>query len=416
MNLKLVSDIIKKEGTPFYFFEPERFEKNITSFKDALLSYYDKIIIGYSFKTNYSPYICSLAKSLNCYAEVVSNVELLLAEKLEFTKNQIIFNGPYKTIDDIEKAVKLGSIINFDNYEQLELLSKINTNLISEVKLGLRININLDENNINEKKAKGAILARFGFEENMIPEAIKKVQNLKLKIVSLHGHCSSSDRKPSNYKKIISALLHTQKHYNLKDIKYLNVGGGFSGRVPTIWEAKDSPSFSDYAKAIFECANENEWFKVARPWLVIEPGMSVVADTMTLVTSVVSKKLVQDETILGVDANFYNVRPTFHKKPLTYHYFKSDLSLSNEQEIKIRAVVGNTCMERDILLENIKSPIPNLGDIIMIEDTGAYCSVLTPSFISYTPAIFALENEKYSVIKNKQNFDSYFIDYKFTTN
>ena len=76
-------------------------------------------------------------------------------------------------------------------------------------------------------------------------------------------------------------------------------------------------------------------------------------------------------------------------------------------------VVGSTCMEKDILLNDISSPLPQPGDYIKIDNAGAYTLVMSPPFIHPAPAILADEGQRYKVIRQKQTLDEIFSNYKF---
>ena len=94
LNYKIINDLDTEYGTPFYLMYPDVYANNLKAFLNAFKCRYDRVISGYSFKTNYVPALCTYAKNEGCYAEVVSEMEFQLAEKLGF-KN-IIFNGPIK--------------------------------------------------------------------------------------------------------------------------------------------------------------------------------------------------------------------------------------------------------------------------------------------------------------------------------
>ena len=112
MNLETINRIETQVGSPFYVMNPDLYELNVRAFADAFRKYYDKIIIGYSFKTNYVPALCLRAKQIGCYAEVVSAMEMDIALGLGFEK--IIFNGPIKRKDALVRAIEHRAIINID--------------------------------------------------------------------------------------------------------------------------------------------------------------------------------------------------------------------------------------------------------------------------------------------------------------
>jgi diaminopimelate decarboxylase len=408
---KVIKHIAENNQTPFYVFDENALLENLNLFRQALLAYYPKVIIGYSVKTNYTPSIVEVAKNNGCYAEVVSTIELELAKKLNFEFGKVIFNGPYKQASDLKLAIELGSIIHFDHLYQINLFLGLNNEDKKKARIGLRANIDLSEKLLEKKIAKGGIIPRFGLNQDELSQAVKSLKDNSINIISLHGHCSSSDRSAENYSEIAKTLLDIRKSEKLENLQYIDIGGGFLGEIPNIWQPTYSPSFLDYAKAIFDIMKNDNWFMKNEPTVIIEPGMSVVANTMKLITAIVAEKKIGDSNLIGVDASFYNVRPTMHTKALPFSHIKINDSNKVEPKAEFKAIVGATCMERDILLENVELDSPEKGDLIVIENVGAYCSVLTPNFICLQPAIFHIKNETIILSKKTQNFESFFTDF-----
>ena len=85
-------------GSPFYIFNEKEFIENYKNLENAFKTIYSNYQISYSFKTNYTPYVCRLIKSLGGYAEVVSKMEYKLAKIIGYDDSKIIFNGPCKEI------------------------------------------------------------------------------------------------------------------------------------------------------------------------------------------------------------------------------------------------------------------------------------------------------------------------------
>ena len=74
-------------------------------------------------------------KQNGCLAEVVSDDEYSLAQKLKYTPNDIIFNGPVKSRDAFLAAVRNGSIVNIDSKQELEWISELEKVIISVFEL-----------------------------------------------------------------------------------------------------------------------------------------------------------------------------------------------------------------------------------------------------------------------------------------
>lgn len=103
--LRLVHDY----GTPFYLFHEKDFCENFQSLCDSFRAVYDNYIPSYSYKTNYTPYICNLVKQMGGYAEVVSDMEYTLAKDWAIRTVRLF-------ITDLVKAVVWRSIFLMGAY------------------------------------------------------------------------------------------------------------------------------------------------------------------------------------------------------------------------------------------------------------------------------------------------------------
>ena len=92
MNLdyEQINTISKQYGDSFYILDSEKFKANYQELLDSFRSIYENTSIGYSYKTNYLPKLCSIVNQQNGYAEVVSQMELELALKIGVKPSKII--------------------------------------------------------------------------------------------------------------------------------------------------------------------------------------------------------------------------------------------------------------------------------------------------------------------------------------
>lgn len=218
INYNLLNSLDKKFGSPFYIMDGEKYRENIANFVNAFKMRYEKIIAGYSFKTNYVPALCQIAKAEGCFAEVVSEMEYELAKKIGF--EHIIFNGPIKRSSIFKKALEHKAIINLDSEYEVEMVCEYaKEHPDAEIKVGIRININLTDENGNSTIQCGLRFGRFGFPDDIIGKNIDKLRKADIKIISIHGHTSTSDRAVLNYKIITQHMLNTCEKYDLKDMK-----------------------------------------------------------------------------------------------------------------------------------------------------------------------------------------------------
>ncbi|MHA1482868.1 MAG: hypothetical protein ACTSQA_05485 [Candidatus Heimdallarchaeaceae archaeon] len=126
INEKSSLEIAEKISTPFFLYLPERFEHNYNQLKSALSKHVNKSRISYAIKANYIGRVLLQAKSLNMNIEAMSLFELLLAEKAGFNFNQIVFNGPAKTAQELELTMTNGiQYLNIESMNELQTIENI---------------------------------------------------------------------------------------------------------------------------------------------------------------------------------------------------------------------------------------------------------------------------------------------------
>lgn len=398
IDYSFLEKIEEEHGTPFYLMYPERYRMNISSFINSFKKKYTKIIAGYSFKTNYVSALCKIAKEEGCYAEVVSEMELDLAIELGF-KN-IIFNGPIKKDDTLHKAIQHEAIINLDApYEVKSICKYKKEHPDSNIRIGLRVNVHLTDSDGNSVVQCGLREGRFGFPHDILAENIECLRSSCIKIISLHGHTSSSDRAVRNYQVITSYMLSVCEEFNLEDLEYFDIGGGYFGAAPEGLDLTGRPTYEDYSNVVLDIVMKNKWFIRYQPSIVIEPGSSVVSNVFSYYMKVYQIKHIGVKNFAMVDGTVFDVKPTMHQNNLPHSIFNND----SEGESGIYDVVGSTCMEKDIILHDVKLNNLHPGDFIEIRGVGAYTISLTPTFINYLAPILSFEKKDCRLVRRRQN-------------
>ena len=400
INYQHIVAMDHKYGTPFYVMDPEKYRSNIRDFLAAFRSGYEKIIAGYSFKTNYVPELCSIAKEEGCYAEVVSEMEFALAEKIGF--KHIIFNGPIKRHEILIKAIESGAIVNLDSEYELETVCQYKkTHPDADVRVGVRVNVNLTDVEGRSSIQCGLRFGRFGFPSDILGTALARLKECGIKIISLHGHTSSNDRAVNNYKIITRYMLTVCGEYDLIDLTYFNIGGGFFGAAPDGMDLTGKPVYRDYSECVLSELENNVWFQKQRPYIVIEPGSSVVSNVFTYYTKVYQNKKVESINFVMVDGTVFDVKPTMHQGNLPCDVYRA----SGNEETYVCDVVGSTCMEKDIILKDVLLPKLENGDYIRFKGVGAYTLCLTPTFINFQAPVLMIKDGKFRLVRRRQEID-----------
>jgi diaminopimelate decarboxylase len=392
MNKDSILNLANKYGTPLYIAYPDLFKKNIQNFRNAFLSHYDKVILAYSLKTNYTPVlletICTEGKCF--YAETVSDAEYGLAQKAGFDGKRIILNGPVKSRALLLTAIRQSSIIHLDcEYEVDDILSIQAENPTLKIKVGLRVNMEINTSNGESALQNGLQASRFGFTERDLSLIIPKLKKNGIIINALHGHTTSINRVVENYKIIAKRLLEVCNNYNLNDIEFLDMGGSFFGAAPLEINASNKPSYQDYATGICDVLLADEFFCRYKPFIVIEPGTSVVCNVFEFLTKIYQHKVIKNKHYVIVDGTEAQVRLLFSKTNFPFE----EVSLNAPQKPIKTMIVGSTCMEIDILANDVNLSHYRNGDLLLFKAEGAYRINMTPYFINRRVPIIEISED-----------------------
>ena len=392
----------KELKTPYYMFYADEFIKNYKDLENSMKAVYENYQIAYSFKTNYTPTVCSLVKSLGGYAEVVSDMEYSLALKIGYAPKKIVYNGPGKG-SMLEHCLLNGGLLNIDNFRELEQVCSIaENNSDKNLEIGIRVNFDIGN----------GLHSRFGLDsengdfQNAL-SIVEKIPNLQVR--GLHFHISRARGLDSWKNRIIGMLKLIEKH-NLDNLQYIDLGSGMYGKLdPELQEQfGETPSFDDYANVV---AWEMQKFysgKLTKPMLITEPGTTIVSKYFHVFMKVLDIKEIRGKNFALLDGSFHNVGEIcgLKKVPMKVKNVNND---KNYQDIDF---VGYTCLEQDVIYSGYNG---NLGidDIVEIYNVGGYSIVDKPPFIHPDIPIYMLFKDNVSCIKREQTLEDIFAPYEF---
>ena len=395
LTIELVRNWANIYGDTFYLLDTDAFRCNYQELLGEFTRIYNKTSLAYSYKTNYIPKLCKIVNFFGGYAEVVSGMEYDLAVEVGVPPKKIIFNGPYKKMEDLERALLAGALVNLDSYYELEYIRAIaKKSPTKKLKVGLRCNFDIGEKRVS----------RFGFdvesgEFKKIIDELKSVKNCI--ICGIHCHFSTSHRSVESYIRRTRSMLEiANAYFNKNELRYINLGGGFFGKLsPSLKKQFNNraPSYRDYAKSIAD-QFARRFEKGDRPMLILEPGAAIVADTMYFVCKVIELKKIRSRMVALVTGSIYNIKPTLNDINLPIRVLNSEAF--EEDSEKTVDIVGTTCKEDDCLYKGFKGILSH-GDYIVFSNVGAYTIVLKPPFIHPCPPIIEYygDTKKIKVIK-----------------
>ena len=405
LSYTVLKDIeVAQEGS-YYLLDTEQFAKNYHHLLNAFRSIYPKTFIAYSYKTNYIPRLCQLVDELGGYAEVVSDMEYEITQRLNIPINKVHLNGPYKNTAVSKEIILGGGYVNLDDYVEvpaiLELAEEHPDHII---KIGLRCNFNIND----------GITSRFGFdvEKPSFRELIKKLTgkgNIRISGIQ----CHFATRALETWQPRAEGISKITKEHLLELPDHIDLGGGLYGNMKESLREQFGtmiPTFEEYAQKAAKMISIQFADSDQQPDLFIEPGSALVGDAMLFVAPVVNIKDIRGKAIATLLGSVYNINPTLNKKNPPISVFSNG---DNERVIYHNLDFGGyTCIEGDYLYKGYNGPL-KVGDLVVFENVGSYSVVLKPPFILPNFPILELNEGKVRIVKRKETFDDLFQTYEF---
>ena len=378
-------DELSQLKTPSFVIDSDALETNLHQFKSALERHWGtNSELSYSIKTNPFFWILDTVKKCNCIAEAVSDEEYQFALQRGFVPENIVFNGPIKSEAMFKLAVSKASIVNIDSARELRWLAELSqTNPQNSYEVGLRVNVDLDSIVPDQTVTKGRG-SRFGFcnANGELKSAIKKVRSLpNVSIAGLHMHITTLSRSLDVYELICRQAIEVVGEHNLL-LNYIDIGGGFYGGGEV-----DGASYNAYAERIASVLKTT--FDPEKTKLIVEPGGSVICTPVKYLGRVIDAKQTNYTRVVTTDLSRLNIDHEMKKDSYDLEvYFKGDSC--NRKLASQQLICGFTCMDSDRLCYLNNKETLEEGDIIVINNAGAYSMSFSPAFfIRRFPTVYA---------------------------
>jgi len=383
---KTISQIDKLIGsTPFYVYDKTLIANKVTSLKSALP---DEIQLHYAIKANPYPSLVHFMVDHVSGFDVASKKEMLLALQSGMPANEISFAGPGKTHDDIQAAIVAGITLH------AESKTEINRAIALGESLNIKPNIAIRVNPAFELKASGMKMAGgskpFGIDEELLPQILNELPYDKINFKGFHIFAGSQNLKAAAIIEMHEktfALAQQLVSLTPVQIDYINIGGGlgipyFPGEQRLLLDDL-STNLANLLKQYQEALVDID--------IIMELGRYLVGEAGVYVSKVVDKKMSRDTTYLICDGGLHhhlsnsgNFGQVIRKNYPVAIGNKLTIDDDNNELVNI---VGPLCTPLDILADKVKLPISNIGDYVVVYQSGAYGATASPQEFLSQPSL-----------------------------
>ncbi len=351
-----IKKIIKSYPTPFHVYDEKAIRKNARNLLKTF-SWNKGFKEFFAVKACPNPYILKILKEEGFGADCSSLPELLLAEKAGILGENIMFSSNETPAREYKKAMELGAIINLDDITHLKYLEK-NAGLPKLICFRYNPGPLRKGNAIIGKPEE----AKYGLTREQLFKAYKMAKEKGIKRFGIHTMVASNELNPDYFVETAGMLLGlTIEISKLLGInfEFINIGGGIGIPYMPDQTAVNLNKVSNGIKKLF---------KKSKVKLFMENGRMITGPYGYLVTTAIHKKDIYKKYI-GVDACMANLmRPGMYG---AYHHI-TVLGKEKAQNSQTYDIVGSLCENNDKFAIDRKFPKIEIGDILIIHDTGAH--------------------------------------------
>lgn len=364
ITLEQIENITKDFPTPFHIYDEKGIRENARMLEKAF-SWNKSFKEYFAIKATPNPHIIKILHEEGCGVDCSSLTELMLAEALGITGDEIMFSSNATPAEEFVKARELGALINLDDFTHIDYLEEV---------AGLPKTISCRYNPGGILKISNTIMdnpgdAKYGFTKEQLIEGYKKLMDKGVEHFGIHAFLASNIISNEYYPKLASILFELAVELKEKtgaDIKFINLSGGIGVPYKPGEKANDIMLIGEGVRKAFE--------KILVPAglgevaIYTELGRYMLAPYGHLVSTATHEKNIYKEYI-GLDSCAVDLmRPAMYG---AYHHItvlgKEDLPHDHKYDI-----TGSLCENNDKFAVDRMLPKIDIGDYLVIHDTGAH--------------------------------------------
>ncbi len=360
-----LDEIIKEFPTPFHLYDEKGIRENMKAFKEAF-SWNPGFKEYFAVKATPNPFLMQILQEYGCGCDCSSYTELMLSEAIGAVGEDIMFSSNATPAEEFVYADKLGAIINLDDFTHIDFLEKaighIPETISCRYNPGGLFSISTD---IMDNPGD----AKYGMTTEQIFEAFHILKEKGVKRFGLHSFLASNTVTNAYYPtlaKLLFELAVKLQEETGAQIAFINLSGGVGIPYRPDQEPNDIYAIGEgVRKAYEEVLVPAGMGDVA---IYTELGRFMMGPYGCLVTKAVHEKHTHKEYI-GCDACAVNLmRPAMYG---AYHHItvmgKEDAPCDHVYDI-----TGSLCENNDKFAIDRELPKIDMGDVLVIHDTGAH--------------------------------------------
>ncbi|HEL2192565.1 TPA: diaminopimelate decarboxylase [Streptococcus suis] len=361
VSKEVLESITEQFPTPFHLYDEKGIREKARAL-NAAFSWNKGFKEYFAVKATPTPAILKILQEEGCGVDCATDVEVLMSEKLGF--KDIMFTSNDTQAQEFVYARKVGATINLDAYEHIEFLKNVAG--IPET-VCLRYNpggvFSLGTDIMDHPEE-----SKFGMTKDQFMKGYKELKELGVKEFGIHAFLASNtvtnDYYPVLARQLFELALEIREETGVT-LDFINLSGGIGVNYRPEQEPNDIAVIGEGVRKVYEEILTPAGMGHVK--IFTELGRFMLAPHGHLITKVLHRKETY-RTYIGVDASAANLmRPAFYG---AYHHITN--ITRPDAPIEVVDVVGSLCENNDKFAVNRELPRAEVGDTLVIHDSGAH--------------------------------------------
>ncbi len=373
--------------TPFYAYDRGLLRQRVAELRSALPS---GIKLHYAMKANPMPAVVGFMAGLVDGIDVASAGELKVALDAGADPVEVSFAGPGKRDVELRQAAAAGVLINLESLREVDVLADIAARDGRGARVAVRVNPDFELKGSGMKMGGGP--KQFGVDVEVVPQLLGRIAQAGLSFEGFHLFAGSQNLRADS---ICEAQ---RKSYELAlrlaeavpaPVKFLNLGGGFGIPYFPGEQRLDLAPIGDNLRAIQDRARS----ELPEASIVIELGRYFVGEAGVYVARVVDRKVSRGQVYLVTDGGLHHHLSASGNfgQVVRKNYPVTIGSKAGDGEREVASVVGPLCTPLDLLADRMDLPVADVGDLVVVYQSGAYGASASPqSFLGHPACVEVL--------------------------
>ncbi len=368
--------------TPFYAYDRAALRMRVAALREALPP---AVQVHYAMKANPMPALVAFMAGLVDGVDVASAGELAVALDAGADPADVSFAGPGKRDAELRQAVAAGVLVHIESAREIAPLAAASAALGVPARVAVRVNPDFELKGSGMKMGGGA--KPFGVDAEQVPALLRDIAAAGLAFEGFHLYAGSQNLKAE-------AICEAQRlSYDLAlrlaalapaPVRTLNLGGGFGiPYFPGEQRLVLAPIADNLATLCARAASE-----MPQAALTLELGRYLVAEAGVYVCRVVDRKISRGQVFLVTDGGLHHHLAASGNfgQVVRRNYPVAIGTRMGDEVAGVGSVVGPLCTPLDLLAERVPLPQADIGDLVVVFQSGAYGASASPQGFLGHPA------------------------------